>query len=124
MANEVVSLHCGFLVPVRQFYQTHWPEIDMGRSPYRPTAAVTLVWKGRGGAKTAMSPDEVVYFGSKLVKVFAPERDSAIAPIYTIAASLRHGRPKSTYCGRSRSRPWTPQLGGERPLAERWECEG
>jgi hypothetical protein len=26
----------------------------------------------------------------------------------------RSGRQESTYCGRSRPRPWTPQLGGER----------
>jgi len=27
---------------------------------------------------------------------------------------LLDGRPESTYCGRSRPRPWTPQLGGKR----------
>ena len=35
-------------------------------------------------------------------------------PIYTITEFLRHGWPELTYCGRSRPRPWTPQLGGDR----------
>jgi surface antigen len=33
--------------------------------------------------------------------------------------ALRREGLKSTYCGRSRRWPWTPQLGGELPLGER-----
>ena len=48
----------------------------------------------------------------------AIERDgsqgnSRFVLLYTIGASLRRGRPGSMQAGRSRPRPWTPQLGGK-----------
>ena len=50
-------------------------------------------------------------------------------PAHRLNPSQGHSSPaveclRSTYCGRSRPRPWTPQLGGERPLAERRETGG
>ena len=45
-----------------------------------------------------------------------PKRTARFA---VISPSLRRGRPESTYCGRSRPRSWTPQLGGDRPYGRR-----
>src|SRR5271157_6146431 len=47
---------------------------------------------------------------------YSPFRGSGARSRSTLPTELglSDGRPESTYCGRSRSRPWTPQLGGER----------
>jgi hypothetical protein len=47
-----------------------------------------------------------------MLRLWSPEPNSVIVKIYTIEASLRRGRPESTYCGHSRSRASTPHKGG------------
>ena len=82
-----------------------------------PSAEVDRGREGRPGVRSEAAVGATE--GSRQDGPFLKEASNASDRPGAQRSSQAIERPESTYCGRSRPRPWTPQLGGKRAYSGR-----